>query len=854
MFRVSTNRIKAVAAISLIFAFAASGCQDDEVLIVNDPCKKANCDPVKCGDKCRPEVSHYDRDEAGDSDVNDTESSDVDGDTIPNYRDNCIDVPNADQKDSDHNGLGDACDTGEEELADTDGDTIIDLKDNCRLVPNPDQADGDGDGIGDACGIQDVGNDLDGDTIPDSEDNCPKVSNPEQADSDNNGVGDACDYRIVGFMTMDVDGDTIPDDTDNCPDTPNADQADADGNGIGDACDAPGQVSDADGDTVPDDADNCPGMSNPDQADADGNGVGDACQGSADADGDGISDEDDNCPNVPNADQRDSDGDGKGDVCDETPLPEVKQDGSPQAPFIIPIDGCAISYTDARDTSKSPYSLIDVYPEGKKLNESGPEYYYKLTVERKSVIDVSLDSEPSGVDIDIHLLSGLSINNKTVPEAEFISRANAAFTATVNPGTYYIVADTFVDGGAVKKGAYKLNVSVMPEFAGTKSDPILINCGESIPHHYVFSDVRSTKDSSSDVFDKYGSNTADESGPEFIYKFTLKERSRFLANLRAPEASGSDTDIHLLSDLDASKLIDRSDLRIIKILDPGTYYLTADSFQGKTGSYILDVTVRPVAVTGDYMFNDYMLKAVAWLEKNWARKGYGSSAYTHDLKYGSNDKVSKGSLAPLTMCVAAVAETILVAMDLYEQETGDSTVWDFLPRKSWSSQNNTSIKGHIWCDGKINSYGTADAVSSFGMGTHVDFKDLTPGGVINLNRTKTGHAVVFLAFLDKNCKETAVYSDDVIGFKYYSSQGSSTNGGFDYRYAHFYDTSFAKSCPGTTDSCYAQSSQTILNSGVIYHPKYWRKTSLAKGVASFSAPEAVYFNAEKFNGVVESDE
>ncbi len=278
---------------------------------------------------------------------------DRDHDGVLDSVDNCPDTPNADQLDSDGDGIGDPCDGPPGDLdndgvpdandncrfvanhpqTDGDGDAVGDVCDNCPQRPNPDQADSNGDGQGDACadsdgdGIGDatdncpnVANpgqlDSDADGLGDRCDNCPHAANPDQTDADGNGVGDACG-NVVG--PTDLDLDTVPDDSDNCVSVPNVDQADFDGDGVGDVCD------------------NCPIDANPDQADANGDGVGDACaQSDSDGDGvadavdvcphvpdrqtdtdqDGVGDACDNCPQDPNFDQLDSDGDGLGDVCD----------------------------------------------------------------------------------------------------------------------------------------------------------------------------------------------------------------------------------------------------------------------------------------------------------------------------------------------------------------------------------------------------------------------------------------------------------------------------------------------------------------------------------------------------------
>ena len=608
---------------------------------------------------------------------------------------------------------------------------------------------------------------------------------------------------------------------------------------VGETC-----LADGDGDGVEDVRDNCPEVANGDQADADGDGVGDLCDEpdpDPDTDGDGILDAHDNCPEVANPAQTDHDGDGEGDACEA-------QEGTQPLPFIIPVEESGAWYTDSRDTSDSSSSLIDSYPPD-TLDESGPEYYYTFTLPRSMKVSMWLDAEPDGVDIDLHLLSSLD-------PLTLVERANTRIDVNLPAGTYWLVLDTYE--GASNAGPYGLNFSAEIYYPGTPDEPVLMGdattVSSAVTLPVVFVDSRDTSESPSSLIDSYPPNTLDESGPEYYYAFTIDEPVYFAGELLLPEGDMVDIDIHLLSSLNPLTLIERDNHKIYAELEPGTYYVVLDSFGGdlSAGPYTLNITLRAQNLEPDTLFAPYMLQAVEYIDANWGRLGYDSAVLTHDFTYGDYG-VIEASGGARTMCVAAVMEIILVAMELYAADTGDDTVWDYLPMRSYQYLGAYDIKAYLWVNyGDIDSGGSADALRHFGMGMNVPFERLVPGSVLNLNRTTgTGHAVVFLAYIDEVGNEYETWSEDIIGFKYYSSQGGYDvgSGGMDYRYAIFAEYGcptmpYLRDCNISYDEV-----QYLLNCGVIYHPSQWRPayyTQLARkkrgGTAPVSTFDAAYFN------------
>ena len=144
------------------------------------------------------------------------ESSDRDGDGIPNKVDKCPDVPEDKDGFEDEDGCPDE---------DNDGDGIKDINDKC-----PNDAE-DFDGFEDEDGCPDPDNDQDG--VLDVDDKCPNLAGPAEHSG--------CPDR---------DGDGVYDNVDKCPDEPE----DIDGFEDEDGCPDP----DNDGDGILDADDKCP--------------------------------------------------------------------------------------------------------------------------------------------------------------------------------------------------------------------------------------------------------------------------------------------------------------------------------------------------------------------------------------------------------------------------------------------------------------------------------------------------------------------------------------------------------------------------------------------------------------------
>jgi hypothetical protein len=124
--------------------------------------------------------------------------------------------------------------------------------------------------------------------------------------------------------------------------------------------------------------------------------------------------------------------------------------------------------------------------------------------------------------------------------------------------------------------------------------------------------------------------------------------------------------------------------------------------------------------------------------------------FTRNLDYGPYKATIKASkLVPKTMCVAAVTEVLIEALNLYFQQTKDSKPFTDLPPVHWNGTSAQDIRDYIWENRGSHSAGYA--FDKFGIGQKLNFTELRPGDFLSFDRLNGGgHSVIFLGYLDKN--------------------------------------------------------------------------------------------------------
>lgn len=104
-------------------------------------------------------------------------------------------------------------------------------------------------------------------------------------------------------------------------------------------------------------------------------------------------------------------------------------------------------------------SAITRYSCASTIVEGGPEVVYQLEVPRQGELIAWADGDNVLIDIDVHILAGSRVDRDGTATS-CIARGNAIAQLTVQPGTYYVVVDTYDNPN--RAGPYRLRLDFQP--------------------------------------------------------------------------------------------------------------------------------------------------------------------------------------------------------------------------------------------------------------------------------------------------------------------------------------------------------------------------------------------------------
>jgi len=152
------------------------------------------------------------------------------------------------------------------------------------------------------------------------------------------------------------------------------------------------------------------------------------------------------------------------------------EEGSTSGTKDAPIEIDAFPFSHLHWTAGSASDLIDNYSCAPEIDESGPEALYHFETDTGGTIHITL-SDDSNVDVDIHLLSA-------VDGDACLDRDDSEIEIEIDPGEYWIVADTYVSGDEFP-GPYLLSATFdgelgsAPEQNGSQDTGVVADTGAS---------------------------------------------------------------------------------------------------------------------------------------------------------------------------------------------------------------------------------------------------------------------------------------------------------------------------------------------------------------------------------------
>ena len=186
------------------------------------------------------------------------------------------------------------------------------------------------------------------------------------------------------------------------------------------------------------------------------------------------------------------------------------------------------------------------------------------------------------------------------------------------------------------------------------------------------------------------------------------------------------------------------------------------------------VLIIHLLIEEDKTFDKYILETIELLIREDSNLGYGDGQHTRSLYYNGDQIFAVKDRT--SHCVGITMQTLVMAMNKYYEDTKDASVWN-MP-SSWLKWE--PFKYCWYVDSAIKCYGARDALVKYGIGEKVeDFSKLRPADFVNYDRTSgTGHSVIFLNYLYDDGNSGTEYKSNAIGFKYFSSQGSTNGAGY----------------------------------------------------------------------------